>query len=141
MEERPEHFIEGIEKKVLDELKSVNDELLFRIALDEARNSDVELKLRSGEGLVLRSDDLEKLRKIIPPHLRAKILLPIEINIIISGDQVIYKINGDLWQVRMVKYIHSKKLRWRPEDELRREELERLIGEFPSLVRLKLIVR
>ncbi|NAY89277.1 MAG: DUF61 family protein [Desulfurococcales archaeon] len=131
MEERPEHFIEGIEKKVLDELKSVNDELLFRIALDEAQNSDVELKLRSGESLVLRSNDLEKLRKIIP----------IEINIIISGDQVIYKINGDLWQVRMVKYIHSKKLRWRPEDELRREELERLIGEFPSLVRLKLIVR
>lgn len=140
MEDNREKVLIGLEQKILSELRAINEELQKKVTLGEISNNDIEIKMNSGETLILRAEDIEKLKKKVPLHLRSKILLPVEISIIVSENIVKYRIDGDIWQVRMVKYLQSGKLMWKPSAEIGKEELSKLINEYPSLVRLKLIV-
>ncbi|HEU97683.1 MAG TPA: DUF61 family protein [Fervidicoccus fontis] len=140
MEDHCSNTLSGLEQRILRELKSLNEELLERVTLDNTSGLDAEIKLKSGERLILRAEEIERLKKKIPEHLRSKILLPIEISIIVGENEIKYIVNGDIWQVRMVRYLHSGELEWKPPVEIGKEELSELIREFPSLVRLKLVV-
>ncbi|MEM0020620.1 MAG: DUF61 family protein [Fervidicoccaceae archaeon] len=133
--------IAKIEMKVLEDLKRINDDVVEYITLENANNKDMEIALKSGEKIILRCEDIEKLKRKIPGHLRSKLKLPIEINIIISEEQIMYRINGDLWQIRMVNYIRNEKLMWKPSEEINAEYLSDLITNYPSLIRLKLVMR
>ncbi|MEM3229249.1 MAG: DUF61 family protein [Fervidicoccaceae archaeon] len=133
--------IAKIEMKVLEDLKRINDDVVEYITLENANNKDMEIALKSGEKIILRCEDIEKLKRKIPGHLRSKLKLPIEINIIISEEQIMYRINGDLWQIRMVNYIRNQKLMWKPSEEINAEYLSDLITNYPSLIRLKLVMR
>jgi len=136
-----ESVLRGIEKKILSELSKTNEELSEHFTLDKLPEEDVEVRLKSGEVLVLERKDISKVKSRIPDHLKAKLKLPVEISIIVSGEQVIYKIEGDLWQIRMVKYLQSGTLSWKPSDGISREDVSELLRSYPSLIRLKLIVR
>ncbi len=136
MNQEPRYYRHLI-AKAKHEILSLMDRAQKRILLSNTIEEDIHIQTIRGNILILENSDLKKLKQNIPIYLHDKLELPLELTII-DNNPLRFKIEGDLWQKRMINYILKGKLEWRPNEILGEPEVSQLLREYRSLIHIML---
>lgn len=127
-------FFEALFQKDAPHLYS---EPLETPTLLEVGEENLRLPLSSGEFLLLESDDIKRLKQLVPKYLYGKTHLPLHFKLV-STNPIRVRIVGGEWQKRVIHYMLKGRLEWKPPEELGEEEFSTLLKMLRSLVHLSL---
>ncbi len=107
------------------------------VLLSEAGEGDVKVRLSSGEYLVLYHADIKRLKELVPRYLYGKTRLPLHFKLTETSPPKLRIVGGE-WQRRVIHYVLTGEIVWRPPEEVGEEEFSRLLRTLRSLIHLSL---
>ncbi len=137
MENSSDKVMVFLKTKLVRERAFLYDRPVEHRKLIELREEDTVFEMVSGRQLIVRGEDIKKLKELLPHYLHDKIVLPILLELI-DTCPIRLRIKGNKWQYRSIKMMLHGRMKWKEDDVLSETEFRKLLRIAPSVVHVML---
>lgn len=130
MSEWDVHKIKGVFEREKRRLVSYPLNTYF---LNELEIKDYYVRLSNDQQLILKSEDINRLKRAIPRFLHEKLKIPLLIHITLNP-KCRFEVKGDTWQIRVIEMLIRNRISWQPDACLSENEFIEAIKMLGSLV-------
>ncbi len=117
-----------------------NEPLKYIKLSDISEEENVQIPLSKHGKIIMRNEDIKRLKEDIPQYLHDKTSLPLHLKIISTGP-IKLSIEGGIWQSRIIYYILNGKLLAKPRETIESEEFLKILRKYPTLIHVSLVQR
>jgi len=117
-----------------------NEPLEYIKLSDISGEENVQIPLSKHGKIVMKTEDIKRLKEDVPQYLHDKTSLPLHLKIISTGP-IKLSIEGGIWQARILYYILNGKLLAKPKEIIESEEFLKILRKYPTLIHVSLVQR